>query len=655
MKVPLLIGVLCLSLSAMAGTKTDVKSTIKEVTVFLSGAQVKRTATAQLKSGRNELHFTGLPLDLDKNSLQFNANAAVTILNINYQVGYIDESLKDSAKVRQLENQLKAQNIRLQKNDINVQVFQNEKGILLKNTQFGGSQNGTSVIELERGVNLVRSRLLELNKKLLDLQLEKDALNLNIQKIRNQLEEYRRKSAVKSGEVVVVLSAEQNSEAQLSLNYTVKKAGWKPYYDLRVKSAGEPLKMVYKAKVIQTTGEDWNKVKVNLSTGDPSQGGNMPILKPWFLNFTNRRYSGNKPKPNFSNPGITGNISGIVINKNTGEAVAFANIVAKNALGEIVKGTTTDFDGKFTMNLNRPANQLAISFIGFDNQQIPLNNNSRFYRVELGETRQRLAEISVQNESYFSAYDAPLLQTEDLSPVTVSAQRIQKNEPIQIHKISRKMEQKEVYKPFIISHNPTTLNFSVNEKYSIPADGNDYLVSLKEYDLTADYLYKATPKLEEVAYLTASLTKWEDLSLQNGSAGIYYEGVYMGETYLDVDGSGNTLNISLGKDDNVVIKREKVQSKENKRFISGNKRESFHYRIAVRNNKQHNVKLKIYDQYPISANDQIKVKQEGHDKGVIDHESGLIEWKFELNPTDEKELNLKYEVTYPKDKIINLY
>jgi acetolactate synthase small subunit len=632
----------------MQGTEQKVKSKISDVTVFLNGAQVKRTAKAPLLVGRNELHFSDLPLTMDQKSLQFNAKAPITILSINHQITYRDDSQTDSLKIRRLEKQLNTLVDEVKVLDYTRTVYQNEKQIIVNNSRFGGSENGTNVAELERGVNLYRTRLLDLNAKLLQLDKKKTELNLNRQKVLNELEVYRRKSSVKAGEVVVVLNCDRAMTAEMTLKYTVTQASWKPYYDIKVKSVSKPLELVYKAKVLQSTGENWDNVKISLSTGDPSKSGTFPPLAPWYLNFTNSRYSNNRnSNKTYRNPGITGQINGLVLDSRTQEAIPFANVVAKNAMDEIVKGTTTDFDGKFFLNLERPANSIFISYIGYDNYSQSINNSSRFYRINLSEGTQELMELIINDDVDLE---------ESLSYSSVESESVQ-NMPLRSssYALSGTPGSKKKYKPFIISRNPTTLNFTVDEPYTIPADGSDYLVTLQEYEVDADYLYKASPKLEEHAYLTASISKWEELSLRAGSAGIYYEETYMGETYLDVNNAGDTLAISLGKDEDISIKREAITSKESTRFISSNKEELFHYRIGVRNNKQSSINLIVYDQYPISANDKIKVKQREKSEGKLDEESGLIEWKMELKPQEERDVDLKYEITYPKNTMINIY
>ena len=70
-----------------------------------------------------------------------------------------------------------------------------------------------------------------------------------------------------------------------TLSYLTPTAYWNPSYDIKVDNINSPLKLVYKAKLAQTSGIDWSKVKLILSTALPNQSGNAPVLSSWFLVF----------------------------------------------------------------------------------------------------------------------------------------------------------------------------------------------------------------------------------------------------------------------------------------------------------------------------------------------------------------------------------
>ena len=60
-------------------------------------------------------------------------------------------------------------------------------------------------------------------------------------------------------------------------------------YDLRAKSIKDPIQLLYKAQVWQTTGIDWKKIKMSLSSGNPNQSNEAPLQQAWFLRYQTNR------------------------------------------------------------------------------------------------------------------------------------------------------------------------------------------------------------------------------------------------------------------------------------------------------------------------------------------------------------------------------
>jgi uncharacterized protein (TIGR02231 family) len=60
-------------------------------------------------------------------------------------------------------------------------------------------------------------------------------------------------------------------------------------YDLRANSIKDPIQLLYKAQVWQTTGIDWKKIKMSLSSGNPNQSNEAPLQQAWFLRYQTNR------------------------------------------------------------------------------------------------------------------------------------------------------------------------------------------------------------------------------------------------------------------------------------------------------------------------------------------------------------------------------
>ncbi|MGL4668274.1 MAG: DUF4139 domain-containing protein, partial [Saezia sp.] len=108
-------------------------------------------------------------------------------------------------------------------------------------------------------------------------------LNEEVYKLQQQFNEERSKGYQPGGQVVVKFYAPQATTSTVRMSYVVSDAGWVPAYDLNVTKVGDPIQVTYKANVFQNTGIDWTKVRLTLSTGNPSQGVQVPVMYPWQL------------------------------------------------------------------------------------------------------------------------------------------------------------------------------------------------------------------------------------------------------------------------------------------------------------------------------------------------------------------------------------
>ena len=200
----------------------------------------------------------------------------------------------------------------------------------------------------------------------------------------------------------------------------------------------------------------------------------------------------------------------------------------------------------------------------------------------------------------------------------------------------------------------TTITFDISIPYTILSDGKIQTVEIQRLTTPADYKYVTLPKLSSLAYLTANITEWAKLSLQSGEATLYFENSFVGKSYLNVRQLTDTLSISLGTDNSILVKREKGKDFTSKKVIGSNKTETYSYLLSVRNNKSNPVKITISDQIPLSSNSGITVETIELSGGKRNNQTGEVKWDLDLKPQETKQLVMTYSVKYPKDKTVIL-
>ena len=136
-----------------------------------------------------------------------------------------------------------------------------------------------------------------------------------------------------------------------------------------------------------------------------------------------------------------------------------------------------------------------------------------------------------------------------------------------------------------LKSNVSNLEYVIEIPYTIPSDGEDYSIKIKEVSLTVDYIYHAVPKLDNDVFLTAEIVGWTELNLLSGKSSIYYQGTFTGESYIDANQAGDTLNVSLGRDRNIIVKREGSKEMNDKQILGKNIKETLGWNITVKNNK----------------------------------------------------------------------
>lgn len=200
----------------------------------------------------------------------------------------------------------------------------------------------------------------------------------------------------------------------------------------------------------------------------------------------------------------------------------------------------------------------------------------------------------------------------------------------------------------------TSAEFRIDLPYSIKSNNEQHMVLIKVADLDANYKYFTVPKLDNSVYLVAQLSKLDELGLVPAQANIFFDGSYVGETYIDPTTMDDTLNLSLGRDPNIIVKRLLVKKESKEKIVGDKKERTMAYSIEIKNLKATSIDLVVLDQMPITQNADITIEQLNLDKGELDSRTGIIEWKFTLKPKESKLLNFNYKVKHNKDLQVNL-
>lgn len=620
----ILISIFFSSLSLLASAQSEEKikavSTIKDVTVFLSGAQISRASTStDIPKGVSYLVFEGVSADINEKSIQVKGTGAFTILSVSRQLNFLKES-KSSDPDQIYNTKIKDYDAQLISLNNDLEVYKAEEQMLIKNQTVMNGNTTYDVLKLKQALDFQRERLKAAKNKQAELSLAIRKLNDEVTLYRKQYVENNGVTNTTSTDVVVKISSANPVKGNFTLNYMVKNASWYPFYDIRAKDITSKVNLVYKANVLQNSGEDWKNVKLTLSTGNPTVDNQVPALKRYDLGYTDMGYGLNFQQNNLSA------VSGKVFDEQ-GQPLPGVSIRLKNNS----LGTSSGPDGSY--NIQIPASsinpELVFSSIGFDAKEVRVTGNTQ--NVSLSQSNQQMAEIVV------TGYAAPVQSRlkGKVAGVNVTPQG------------SLALE-------VTAEEQPTNITFSIKNPYSINSDGKNFTVDIASYDVATNYQYYAVPKLSPNVFLLANLTDFQDLNLITGEASVFFEGTYMGKTLINSSKVSDTLNVSLGIDKNVIISREKEKEFKETLFLGSNKKESRSFIIEVKNKKSSAINITIEDHMPIPVNNEIMVEKQDISNAVYDDKTGKLLWKLNLPAGKEQKLYLKYQVKSPRNKVINL-
>ena len=618
-----------------AQTKKNVDSKIEKVTVFLEGAQVQRTAKTSLNPGKYELVFTNISPSIDKQSIQVKAEANVTVLSVIHQQNFLKEQQKQD-EIKEIETLKEGQQekIALQRNILN--VYKQEENMLIKNQQIGGANNGLKAVDLKDAADFQRNRLTEVYQKQMETDRAIKKMELELVKMNKQLIELNQKVETSTSEIHITVNTKETTNSNFTVTYLVKQSGWFPTYDIRVKDISSPINLQYKANVFQSSGEDWKDVKLFLSTGNPNENGTKPVVSPWYLKYV---YAYQPVSNTIQGGTYTGSTTGRITNEK-GEPVPFASVRVKGAN----TGVSADANGFFTIKMPAGSSTLTVSSVGMETSELVASAN--YANITMRENSQALSEVVVTGYGLQGKVAGVQINDDD-----------ERSQQIRIRGAAS-LKSKDFLRAeniiTTIAYQPTTTVYEIKEPYTILNDGKTYMADIDGYEIKAQYEYYAAPKIESDAFLTAKIVDWQELNLLPGEANLFFEGTFLGKSLLDVENAGDTLNISLGKDKGVAVKRTLLKDYSSKRFIGSNKTDTRRYEIVVRNNKQQAISIIVEDQFPVSTQKEIEVQDKKYEGAKLDDDTQKLTWQMSVDPKKENKVGFKYEVKYPKDKVLQL-
>lgn len=603
MKKFFLLFAFLVSASSFAQKPIFVTAKVKAATVYFNSAEISQTTSVILPRGTSEIVIKNVSDALNENTIQIGVPSTVTVLSVQFTDNYISEYELDETNpaIKKVRDSILLVKKEIQKVENTRDSEAKTIELLDKNQQISGVNSGLNVAELMKMVEYYKLKRTEANNNYDALDEKSTKLNALLVKLNSKLEINTKKEDKSSdGKLIVQVMNEVAGNVDFEINYLTSNASWKPFYDLRANSIGEPMEMMYKAEVKQDTGIDWKKIKLTLSSGNPNQNNQAPTVNPWFLKYQEQHiYDTDKESESKLEEVV---VVGYGTQKNKGLTGASPGIKIRGA-----------------SSLDKKTQPLVV-INGVPSTQEAMNG---------------LSPESIKSVNVLKDAAATSIYGSRASNGVILVTTKQMNDYTSI------------------TENQLNISFDIEIPYDILSNGKAHSVALKEIKIPASFKYYTAPRVEKEAFLMAEIVDYSKYNLLKGEANIIFEGMYVGKTTINPSQTSDTLNLSMGRDKKISIKREKVVDKSGTKFLSSRKEQTFTYDITVRNNKKETAKLLLKDQYPLSTDKEVEIELLQSDSAKINTETGILTWDLDLKSNETKKIRISYRVKYPKEKVID--
>ena len=243
------------------------KTEVKEVSIYRRSATVIRAGIAKLEAGRNLVYIAGMTKSADSGTflLKFPPN----IKAVNMQLVNLDDvdpgEEKESEKI-----QSKISDLAYRVNTCNLLAE------LRKTNGDFSARTDISIESQEEYMKRLPEELDKIHKELRELTKAQDLLSKELEEVKKEEEKPL---------IMAELITENAEDVPFILQYQETSANWTPKYEVRFNGTDKPLAVSMKARINQSSKEDWKQVKVTLFSGNPVQTDAIPDLKSLQLSF----------------------------------------------------------------------------------------------------------------------------------------------------------------------------------------------------------------------------------------------------------------------------------------------------------------------------------------------------------------------------------
>ena len=515
-------------------------SRIARVTVYEDRALVTRVAKVAVPSGVARVRFEHLPTSIDVDSLRARAGvgaANARILGIAVETVHLAREAR--AALQQAQDALTAATRKREAAEMALQEARDRWDLLRSLRATTVERTGRSLGEgTNPDVASIKSMLEFVGSEAADARREVTEATTAVEQAKAEEDAARRRVGEVEGgaarselRVIVSVATQSAADADVSLQYLVPGASWRPVYDVRVAEDFGGVSLGLSAIVQQRTGEDWGDVDLELTTARPSAGAAPPEPEPWRVDLRHEESGG-------------------------------------------------------------------------------------FVRMRKAAPK---------------------------ADASAAVELMDKDE--------------DAYAPEI-RRSGLVVAFQAQKRETVRAGADPARVALGRFDLDPSVRWTAFPRVTKDVFVTTKLVNTTGTPLPAGEARVFVGPDFTGRMALADWGMGKEVDVGLGVDREVEAEREAlVKQRSTEGIFSKDTVHERGFRITVTNHRARSIDVRLLDQIPVSADEDIEVeltetslafaklpeREEETNKA-----RGVLEWRFGVAAQAKQEVRFAFTVTHPK-------
>ncbi|MBF0291475.1 MAG: DUF4139 domain-containing protein [Nitrospinae bacterium] len=292
-RVALISTVACLTVFSASNIAIAVEfadtGKIESAVVFKDRALVKRSVKLEFEQGSNTLLISGIPASADERTARISGSATSPMTIVGVRFAPVELSKPADPKEAVVTEKIEKLQRDIKKLDYKINARKEQLGFIERLT--GGEKKSGSQIplhrpgmqDMEKLMDFIYTRGTEAGAAIFDAQMEQEKAKKEIERLQRELSHMRSRQSKGYKNIIVEFRADAKGKGTFTAEMIIPDAGWEPFYTAKADAAKNEIRVSFSALVRQRTGEDWDGVKLTLSTASPGMWMSAPEIQPWII------------------------------------------------------------------------------------------------------------------------------------------------------------------------------------------------------------------------------------------------------------------------------------------------------------------------------------------------------------------------------------